>query len=172
MILKHAQKKKIEYSWLDKKFIVISYLEAVDILTNKLNKCVSSKGGLVKDHELALVKYFENVPVFIINWPKAEKPFYMKEIDFDNVAAFDLLAPQIGEICGGSLRENNYEKLKSQIPSRSQSHLDWYLDLRKFGNVPTGGFGMGFERYIQFILGIENIKDSIPFPRWPHNCDM
>ena len=82
--------------------------------------------------------------------------------------ALDLLVPNVGELVGGSLRENHYDKLKNRIPN----NMDWYLDLRKFGSVPTGGFGMGFERYLQFITGIENIKDTIPFPRWPHNCHM
>lgn len=78
--------------------------------------------------------------------------------------------PKIGELVGGSIRENDFNKLKSKIPDNS--NLNWYLDLRKFGSVPTGGFGLGFERYIQLILGIDNIKDSIPFPRWPHNCQL
>lgn len=85
------------------------------------------------------------------------------------VAALDLLAPNVGEIVGGSLRENDYNVLKNNLPS-IKSDLDWYLELRKFGSVPTGGFGMGFERYLQFILQVNNIKDTIPFPRWPHNC--
>lgn len=86
------------------------------------------------------------------------------------MAAFDLLAPRVGEIAGGSLRENDLEKLERKIPNPKS--LDWYLDLRRFGNVPTGGFGLGFERYIQFLLGFDNIKDCIPFPRWPHNCKL
>lgn len=77
----------------------------------------------------------------------------------------------MGEIVGGSLRENNYELLKNKLPP-GKTELEWYLDLRRFGSVPTGGFGMGFERYLQLILGISNIKDTIPFPRWPHNCSM
>lgn len=86
------------------------------------------------------------------------------------VSALDLLAPNVGEIVGGSLRENDYEKLKEKLPNRNE--LSWYLELRKFGGVPTGGFGLGFERYLQMLLGINNIKDTIPFPRWPHNCSL
>lgn len=82
----------------------------------------------------------------------------------------DLLVPNVGELVGGSLRENNYEKLKEKLPN--QNDLSWYLDLRKFGGVSTGGYGLGFERYLQFLLGIDNIKDTIPFPRWPHHCDL
>lgn len=87
------------------------------------------------------------------------------------VSAFDLLAPIVGEVVGGSLRENDYNKLKNKLPP-GNSQLDWYLELRKFGSVPTGGFGLGFERYLQLITGINNIKDTIPFPRWPHNCSL
>lgn len=82
----------------------------------------------------------------------------------------DLLAPDVGELFGGSLREDNYNKLKAKIPKTSD--LEWYLELRKWGNVPTGGFGMGFERYLQTVLGIPNIRDVIPFPRWAHNCSL
>lgn len=71
---------------------------------------------------------------------------------------------------GGSLREDDYALLKEKLPNGTD--LEWYLDIRKFGGVPTGGFGLGFERYLQFILGINNIKDTIPFPRWPHNCKL
>ncbi|XP_066253797.1 asparaginyl-tRNA synthetase [Euwallacea similis] len=160
--------ENVNYKWLDKNFIRISYNEALDILSNKLNKSIDN--GIVKDHEIALSCFFDNTPVFVLEWPKEEKPFYMKEIDNNKVAAFDLLVPQVGEIAGGSLRENNLETLTLKIPDNGQ--LDWYLDLRKFGNTPTGGFGLGFERFIQFLLGIDNIKDCIPFPRWPHNCKL
>lgn len=82
----------------------------------------------------------------------------------------DLLVPNVGELVGGSIREDNYEKLKSKLPLTS--NLSWYLELRKYGNVTTGGFGIGFERFLQCVLGISNIKDTIPFPRWPHNCNL
>lgn len=85
----------------------------------------------------------------------------------------DLLCANVGELCGGSLREDDYENLNAKLRENKLSDkLDWYLELRKFGNVPTGGFGMGFERFLQIILGIPNIKDAIPFPRWPHNCKL
>lgn len=87
------------------------------------------------------------------------------------VSALDLLGPNVGEIVGGSLRENDYQKLKGRIPE-GNTELDWYLDLRKFGSVPTAGFGLGFERLIQSMLSINNIRDTIPFPRWAHNCSM
>lgn len=85
----------------------------------------------------------------------------------------DLLCANVGELCGGSLREDDYKTLDAKLRENKLSDkLDWYLELRKFGNVPTGGFGMGFERFLQIILGIPNIKDAIPFPRWPHNCKL
>ena len=86
------------------------------------------------------------------------------------VLSLDLVAPIIGEVVGGSIREDNYSKLEKKLPKNI--NLDWYLELRKFGNVPTAGFGMGFERYLQLLLGMENIKDVIPFPRWPHSCNL
>lgn len=82
----------------------------------------------------------------------------------------DLLVPNVGELCGGSLREDNYDKLKLKLKNlKLLQSLKWYLELRKFGNVPTGGFGLGFERYLQLLLNIINIRDTIPFPRSPHN---
>lgn len=87
------------------------------------------------------------------------------------VSALDLLVPGIGELVGGSLREDNYDILRQKLP-KGNTDLNWYLDIKKHGRVPTGGFGLGFERYLQFLLGISNIKDVIPFPRWPHNCKM
>ena len=86
------------------------------------------------------------------------------------VEALDFIIPNIGEVAGGSVREDNYNTLKSKMPT--EESLKWYLELRKYGGVTTGGFGMGFERYLQFLLNIHSIKDVIPFPRWPHNCNM
>lgn len=92
---------------------------------------------------------------------------------FTQVDAVDLLFPEVGEICGGSLREDRYDVLKEKLISNNLAEkLDWYLELRKYGNVPTGGYGIGFERYLKVLLGTPNVKDTIPFPRWPHNCKM
>ncbi|XP_006569056.2 probable asparagine--tRNA ligase, mitochondrial isoform X1 [Apis mellifera] len=164
-----------EVAWLNKKFICITYDEAINILENNANSLstpIKFGTNLSKEHELFLVKYNDNIPIFIINWPKESKPFYMKECkdDASKVAAIDLLVPTVGELVGGSLREDNYEKLKLKLPPASD--LSWYLELRKYGNVPTGGFGMGFERFLQHIFNIPNIKDTLPFPRWPHNCNL
>lgn len=84
------------------------------------------------------------------------------------VEAIDFLMPMVGELAGGSVREDNIDILKQNLPT----DLEWYLDLRKYGGCVTGGFGIGFDRYLQILLGIHNIKDCIPFPRWPHNCSL
>uniref|UniRef100_A0A8C9KWY1 asparagine--tRNA ligase n=1 Tax=Serinus canaria TaxID=9135 RepID=A0A8C9KWY1_SERCA len=120
---------------------------------------------LQTEHEKYLVKHCGEVPVFVVNYPYDLKPFYMRDNEDGpqhTVAAVDLLVPGVGELCGGSLREERLPFLESR--------LQRYLDLRKFGSVPHGGFGMGFERYLQYILGVDNIKDVIPFPRFSHSC--
>ncbi|XP_045478786.1 probable asparagine--tRNA ligase, mitochondrial [Harmonia axyridis] len=167
--------QKNELEWINKEFPILTYDEALKIIadcSSEFQEPVDLQNGIKKEHELFLVKYLGNIPTFIIDWPKDDKPFYMKEKSDDNtkVSAFDLLAPGVGEIVGGSLREDDLVKLSEKIPDNA--NLNWYLDLRKYGGVPTGGFGLGFERFLQAILKIENIKDTIPFPRWPHNCSM
>ncbi|CAL7936990.1 unnamed protein product [Xylocopa violacea] len=164
-----------EIEWLNDKFARITYNDAINILQNNADSTknrITFGDSLSKEHELLLVKHYNNIPVFVTNWPKEMKPFYMKECNDDSskVAAMDLLVPTAGEIVGGSIREDDYEKLKSKLPLTSD--LAWYLELRKYGNVPTGGFGMGFERFLQYIFDIPNIKDTLPFPRWPHNCSL
>ncbi|NXW12973.1 SYNM protein, partial [Circaetus pectoralis] len=149
-------------------FCRISYNEAVEIL-KQASQTFTFKPewgcDLQTEHERYLVKHCGEVPVFVINYPYDLKPFYMRDNEDGpqhTVAAVDLLVPGIGELCGGSLREERLPFLESR--------LQRYLDLRKFGSVPHGGFGMGFERYLQYILGVENIKDVIPFPRFSHSC--
>ncbi|XP_045453585.1 probable asparagine--tRNA ligase, mitochondrial [Melitaea cinxia] len=154
--------------WLNKQFVTLSYDEARSILSAK--GLDVTEEGINKEQELTLVDHCQ-APVFIVHWPKNLKSFYMKEspLDNNNVDALDLLAPLTGEIVGGSLREDDYEKLNAKLPSDA---LSWYLELRKFGNIPTGGFGLGLERILQVLCNIPNIKDTLPFPRWPHNCNM
>ncbi|KAL6259063.1 hypothetical protein P5V15_008984 [Pogonomyrmex californicus] len=164
-----------EPQWLTKSFTCLTYEDAFNVLNdhaNQLQRPIKYGEAFSKEHELFLVKYNDGVPVFVINWPKDIKPFYMKECtdDTSKVAALDLLMPDVGELVGGSIREDNYKKLKLKLPPTG--NLSWYLDLRKYGNVPTGGFGMGFDRFLQCALGINNIKDTVPFPRWPHNCNL
>uniref|UniRef100_A0A8B9VEH0 asparagine--tRNA ligase n=1 Tax=Anas zonorhyncha TaxID=75864 RepID=A0A8B9VEH0_9AVES len=162
-----AQKGRLE-QMLKNKFVTISYNEAVEIL-KQASQTFAFKPewgcDLQTEHEKYLVQHCGEVPVFVINYPYDLKPFYMRDNEDGpqrTVAAVDLLVPGIGELCGGSLREERLPFL--------QSRLQRYLDLRKFGSVPHGGFGMGFERYLQYILGVDNIKDVIPFPRFPHSC--
>lgn len=158
-------------------YTVMSYKEAFDILSrSKTNFKVrpAFEDGLSKEHELYLVKHNSNRPIFVVDWPAHLKAFYMKRSkDNSTVAAVDLLVPVVGELCGGSVREDNVELLSSVLKERGlEEKMSWYVDLRRFGNVTTGGFGMGYERYLQCLLNIPNIKDVIPYPRWPHNCQM
>jgi asparaginyl-tRNA synthetase len=117
-------------------------------------------------------KIYDNATI-IYNYPSAIKAFYMKENDDGKtVQAFDILMPGIGEIVGGSIREERYDVLKSKLEANNISveSLQWYLDLRKFGTCPHGGFGVGFERLIMLLTGTTNIRDVIPFPRYPNHC--
>ncbi|NXK77380.1 SYNM protein, partial [Amazona guildingii] len=155
----------------------ISYSEAVEIL-KQASQAFTFKPewgcDLQTEHEKYLVKHCGEVPVFVINYPYDLKPFYMRDNEDGpqhTVAAVDLLVPGVGELCGGSLREERLSFLESRLQRLGLADTyQWYLDLRKFGSVPHGGFGMGFERYLQYILGVDNIKDVIPFPRFSHSC--
>ncbi|NXO62129.1 SYNM protein, partial [Phainopepla nitens] len=149
----------------------ISYSEAVEIL-KQASQTFTFKPewgcDLQTEHEKYLVKHCGEVPVFVVNYPYDLKPFYMRDNEDGpqhTVAAVDLLVPGVGELCGGSLREERLPFLESRLQRYGK-----YLDLRKFGSAPHGGFGMGFERYLQYILGVDNIKDVIPFPRFSHSC--
>ncbi|MDR2828921.1 MAG: asparagine--tRNA ligase [Acholeplasmatales bacterium] len=128
-----------------------------------------------KEHEKFLTEKHFNGPVFVTNWPKEIKAFYMK-LNKDNrtVAAVDLLVPGSGELCGGSQREEDYDKLVVRMKelNMSEKGLEWYLDLRKYGGCVHSGFGMGFERLIMYLTGVENIRDVLPFPRTPKNAEF
>ncbi|XP_066105445.1 asparaginyl-tRNA synthetase isoform X2 [Saccopteryx bilineata] len=171
-----GQKDRLEHI-LKNNFLIISYTEAVEILQHaSQNFTFTPEWGadLQTEHEKYLVKYCGNIPVFVINYPLALKPFYMRDNEDgpqNTVAAVDLLVPGVGELFGGSLREERYHFLEQRLARSGLTEAyQWYLDLRRFGSVPHGGFGMGFERYLQCILGIDNIKDVIPFPRFTHSC--
>ncbi|XP_022226236.2 probable asparagine--tRNA ligase, mitochondrial [Drosophila obscura] len=160
--------------WLNVPWTIMSYDDALDVLlANKasLKTPISLDEGFTKDQELFLVSHC-GTPVFVVDWPTKQKPFYMKitRTNPDRVHALDLLMPAVGELCGGSLRESDAATLSAhpQLPK----DLSWYVDLRKYGGIPTGGFGMGFERYLQLVTGVKNIRDVIPFPRYPHSCKM
>ena len=129
---------------------------------------------IAKEHEKYITEYF-NGPVFIKNWPKDIKAFYMKENpDGETVAAVDLEVPGAGELMGGSQREENYDKLLNRMKELNMpiENYEWYLDLRKYGSCVHSGFGLGFERAIMYLTGMQNIRDVIPFPRTPKNCEF
>jgi asparaginyl-tRNA synthetase len=154
----------------------ITYSEAVDILKKsgkKFNYPVEWGIDLQTEHERYLSDEVFGKPLFVIDYPKAIKAFYMKEnADGKTVAAMDLLAPGIGEIIGGSQREDDLLKLEKRMEEVGLKKEDyqWYLDLRKYGGAPHAGFGLGFERAIMYLSGMANIRDVIPFPRTPKNA--
>lgn len=127
------------------------------------------------EHERYLCEEIFKKPVFVTDYPKDIKAFYMKQNpDGKTVAAADLLVPGIGEIIGGSQREEDYTKLKTRMEELGMplESYNWYLDLRKYGSCEHAGFGLGFERAIMYLTGMQNIRDVIPFPRTPNNCEF
>ncbi|MCJ8330144.1 MAG: asparagine--tRNA ligase [Lentisphaeria bacterium] len=163
---------------VDADFQKITYTEAVDILEKSNEKFefdVSWGIDLQSEHERYLTEKKFNTPVIVTDYPKEIKAFYMRMND-DNktVRAMDVLCPGIGEIIGGSQREERLDKLEERILSMGMDLADywWYLDLRKYGTVPHAGFGLGFERMVQFCTGMENIRDVIPFPRTPGHAEF
>lgn len=159
------------------RFTRIDHKEAIDIL-KKADRDWEFKPeygeDLAKEHEKYITEYF-NGPVFVKNWPKDIKSYYMKlNPDGKTVAAVDLEVPGAGEIMGGSQREENYDKLVARMNEMhiNTDELYWYLDLRRYGSVIHSGFGLGFERLLMYITGMENIRDVIPYPRTPNNCDF
>jgi asparaginyl-tRNA synthetase len=168
---------------VDNFFERITYTNAIDILRNsKPNKkrkfqfLIDEWGAdLQSEHERFLVEKHFNKPVIIFDYPKKIKAFYMRLNDDKNtVAAMDVLFPGIGEIIGGSQREERLDVLEQRIEEMgmSKEELDWYLDIRRYGSVPHSGFGLGFERFTQFVTGMGNIRDVIPFPRTPGNASF
>ena len=162
---------------VNSKFTKITHKECIDILQKaKVKFEFEPKQGedIAKEHEKYITEYF-NGPVFITDWPKDIKSFYMKENpDGKTVAAVDLEVPGAGEIMGGSQREEDYDKLFKRMDEldMDKSVLDWYINLRKFGGCVHSGFGMGFERLLIYLTGVENIRDVIPYPRTPGSCDF
>ncbi len=153
----------------------ISILEAAVAKGHKFEFPVSWGMDLASEHERFLVEEYFKKPVIMTDYPKGIKAFYMKQNeDGKTVQGTDVLFPQIGEIIGGSVREENYDKLVSRIEEMNIPMKDmwWYLDTRRFGTCPHGGFGLGFERLILFVTGMQNIRDVIPFPRTPKNADF
>ncbi len=167
---------------LNSSFERITYTEAVKLLErlpdeekNKFEYSVGWGKELQTEHERYLTEKIFNKPIFVTDYPKDFKAFYMRQNDDGKtVAAMDLLVPGIGEIIGGSQREERYDKIVTRIKEMNLKEEDysWYLDLRRFGGAPHAGFGLGFERMIMYLTGMENIRDVIPFPRTPGNADF
>ena len=161
---------------INSKFVRITHKEAITLLKEaKVDFEFKPEYGedIAKEHERYITEYF-NGPVFITNWPKDIKAFYMKlNDDNETVAAVDLEVPGSGELIGGSQREDDYDKLIKRMEELNipKDDLEWYTNLRRFGGCYHSGFGLGFERLIMYLTGIENIRDVIPYPRTPNNCD-
>lgn len=189
-VLKHAKEEMIFFNKfvqkglfdklhnvLNSSFKRITHKEAVEILKQS-KKSFENKPEFGEDfateHEKYLVTHF-NGPVFVTDWPKDIKAFYMRlNDDNETVAAMDLLVPGSGELIGGSQRE---ERLDYLVKRMKEMHIDekelwWYLDLRKYGTTPHAGYGLGFDRMLMYLTGVENIRDVIPFPRTPRNCEF
>lgn len=161
---------------LNSKFVRITHHDAITLLKEaKVDFEFKPEYGedIAKEHEKYITEHF-NGPVFITDWPKDIKAFYMKlNDDNETVAAVDLEVPGSGELIGGSQREDDYDKLINRMKEMNipLENLDWYTNLRRFGGCYHAGFGLGFERLIMYLTGIENIRDVIPYPRTPNNCD-
>jgi asparaginyl-tRNA synthetase len=169
-------KEKIT-SLLNSDFVRISHHDVIDILKAapvKWEFKPDYDDDIAKEHERYITEHF-NGPVFITDWPKDIKAYYMK-VNPDNktVAAVDLVVPQAGELMGGSQREENLDKLLERMDQMGvdKNGIDWYLDTRRYGGCVHSGFGMGFERLIMYLTGVDNIRDVIPYPRTPKNCEF
>ena len=166
-------------SVVDTEFVRLTYTEGIELLEaavakgKKFEFPVSWGCDLASEHERYLVEEHFKKPVILTDYPKEIKSFYMKtNEDGKTVQGTDVLFPQIGEIIGGSVREEDYDKLLARADEMGVPHKDiwWYLDIRKFGSCPHAGFGLGFERLILFVTGMQNIRDVIPFPRTPKSA--
>ena len=163
---------------VDNEFVRLPYSEGIKILEESGKKFefpVHWGVDLASEHERYLVEQHFKKPVILTDYPKEIKAFYMKlNDDGKTVRAMDVLFPKIGEIIGGSQREEDYDKLLGRIEEMNIPMKDmwWYLDTRRFGTVPHSGFGLGFERLVLFVTGMQNIRDVIPFPRYPGNCEF
>jgi asparaginyl-tRNA synthetase len=159
-------------------FAHVTYTEAIELLKKadqKFEYLPEWGIDLQTEHERYLSEKVFNGPVFVTDYPKDIKAFYMKlNDDGKTVRGMDLLVPGVGELIGGSQREEDYDKLVTRMKEMgvNTEELYWFLDLRKYGTVPHAGFGVGFERLVMYITGMENIRDVIPFPRYPRNCEF
>ena len=173
--VENGLKEKLE-KLVNSKFTRIDHKDVIKILKESGQKWEFEPEygeDIAKEHEKYITEYFGG-PVFIKNWPKDIKAFYMKlNPDNETVAAVDLEVPGAGELMGGSQREEDYDKLINRMNElgMKQDGMEWYLNLRKYGGCVHSGFGMGFERLLIYLTGVDNIRDVIPYPRTPKNCD-
>ena len=167
--------------FVESEFKQIDYTKAIDILLKAIESGRKFENevywgiDLNSEHERFLAEEYFKSPVVVKNYPKDIKAFYMRlNDDGKTVAAMDVLAPGIGEIIGGSQREERLEVLEKRMEELGLKKEDysWYLDLRKYGSVPHSGFGLGFERIICYVCGLQNIREAIPFPRSPNNASF
>ncbi len=162
---------------LEKPFYRIDHDEAIDILINSGKRFENQPkhgGDLATEHEKYLTEVHFDAPVFVKNWPADIKAFYMRQNDDKKtVAAMDLLVAKSGELIGGSQREERFDFLEKRMKELNMHSegIEWYINLRKYGGTTSSGYGLGFERLIMFVTGVENIRDVIPFPRTPRNCE-
>ncbi|MBW1980265.1 MAG: asparagine--tRNA ligase [Deltaproteobacteria bacterium] len=163
---------------VEESYARISYSEAIQVLQGsgkEFDFPVEFEADLQTEHERYLCEKHFGKPVIVYNYPKEIKPFYMRlNDDQRTVAAMDLLVPRVGELIGGSQREERYEVLRRRLVENGMNPEDywWYLDLRRFGSVPHSGFGLGFERFLMMVTGVSNIRDVIPFPRTPKHLEF
>ena len=168
--------KKLE-ALISSDFVRVTHREVIDILKKADRKWEFTpdyQSDIAKEHEKYITEYF-NCPVFIRDWPKGIKAWYMKvNDDNETCAAVDLEVLGSGELMGGSQREEDYDKLEARIKEMGvdQESIQWFCNLRKYGTCVHSGFGMGFERLVMYLTGVDNIRDAIPFPRTPGNCDF
>ena len=161
---------------VEKKFTLMSYSDAIEVLQKSGSEFefpVSWGNDLQSEHERFLTENITSGPVVVTDYPKDIKAFYMRLNDDEKtVAAMDVLVPGVGELIGGSQREERLEVLDSRMDEHLREELWWYRELRKYGTVPHAGFGLGFERLVLYLTGMENVRDAIPFPRTPKNVSF
>jgi len=155
----------------------MSYTECIAALeqhhgTEAFQKVPKWGMDLASEHERWLAEKYHAGPVFITDWPREVKPFYARVNDDNTVAAMDLLVPGVGELVGGTAREERLDVLHERASELGVQDIEWYSDLRRYGSVPHAGFGLGFERLMLYLTGLSNVRDVIPIPRHPGWCQF
>lgn len=162
---------------LERPFARMTYTQAIEVLQRagkNFTYPTTWGSSLQSEHERYLAAEYCNGPVFVMDYPSDQKPFYMRANDDDGktVSCFDLLIPGVGELVGGSMREERYDLLENKMKSANMDidEYQWYLDLRKYGSAPHGGYGIGFERLMLWLTGLDNVREVVPVPRWVGHC--